>query len=124
MTCTKRAYNTQAAAQAKLEDIIANYKETGSGGKSWRRLNVYRCKACSLWHIGRANSYHAAPKTPKGPTPGDLRRAARKAAAKAAKATMYADYTDTLRICKILADRQIALYEALGIKPRTPNSAQ
>ena len=94
------------------------------GGKSWRRLNVYRCKACSQWHIGRSNSYDAAPKQPKGPTPGELRRAEKRAAEKAAKQAQFADYTDNLRICKILIDRELARMEAMGIKPLPVTKAE
>ncbi|HUC30021.1 MAG TPA: hypothetical protein VMR80_10570 [Candidatus Acidoferrum sp.] len=72
-----------------------------------------------MWHLGRANSYEAAPKQP-GPKPltaGQQRRAEKKAAEKAAHQALYADYVDTLRICRLLADRQMALYAALGVKP-------
>lgn len=119
MTCQKTPYGTHAQAQAALDRIVQEHKRTGKGGKSWKRLNVYRCKNCSMWHLGRANSYSAAKPQP-GPkllTAGQLRRAERKAAEKAAHQALYADYADTLRICKILADRNMALYEALGVKP-------
>ncbi len=52
-------------------------------------------------------------------TPGQQRRAERKAAERAVHDKLFADYTDTLRICKILVDRELARYAALGIKPRT-----
>lgn len=84
------------------------------------------CTKCSMWHLGRANHY---PKTVpvKGPTPGELRRAAaRKAKRDADRAkhdAMYADYAYTLRICRTLVDREIARMEALGVPKRNSSAA-
>jgi hypothetical protein len=106
-------------------DHLARARQVGNGGHGIKHLNVYECPCGEGWCVGRAwrakrEAQVVQPKAEPatGLSPGQQRRAAKKAAEKAAKQQMYADYTDTLRICKILADRNMALYEALGIKPR------
>ena len=120
MKCNEKVfYHTQAQAEEALAVVIAKHPKDPRN----KFLRVYVCHRCGLYHVGHQRSKYvpkqlAAPKQPKGPTPGELRRAEKRKAAKEAKQQMFADYHDTLRICKILADRQIALYELLGIKPR------
>lgn len=122
MNCTDKLHHkTEREARNHLA-----WARKQPGGHGIKHLNVYECPCGTGWCVGRAwrskrETEAAQPKSAPGPklTAGQQRRAAKKAEAKAAKQQMFADYTDTLRICKILADRQIALYEALGIKPRS-----
>jgi hypothetical protein len=120
MLCKNKVpYPSGAVAESARQKYISEHKTD----KRNARLVCYHCRVCGLWHLGHSRRKPqpaaAAPKKVKGPTPGELRRAAKRAAEKAAKQALFADYQDTLRICKILADRQFALYAALGIKPRT-----
>jgi hypothetical protein len=120
MSCSKKSYTTQAEAQAALARCIASAKETGRGGKSWRRLNAYQCRTCRLWHLGRADT-GAFPKKivqPPKQSPGKLRRQAAKEADHAQRQAFYADYHHTLSFCKMLVDREIARMEALGVPKR------
>jgi|SRR5215469_15795599 len=123
--CTKKSYASEAEALAVLELTVATAKRTGKGGKSYKRLNAYKCQCCGLWHLGRANEVFAPPV--KGPTAGELRRAekrkAKRDAERAAHDALYADYTDTLRICRMLVDREISRMEALGVPKRTAGTA-
>ena len=90
-------YATEAQATAVLTRDVARYKRTGTGGTSWKRLVVYRCWNCKLWHLGRASK--AGPPV-KPPTAGDLRRAAKRSAKeadpKAARAELYKDWQETI----------------------------
>jgi hypothetical protein len=124
MKCKEKVpyHNREMAAEA-LRAIIAKNKRDPRN----KQLVVYNCRDCGLWHVGhlrRRLLNQPAPRVPapkpavKTPTPGQLRRAAAKAAAKAAHDAMFADYTDTLRIARILADREIARLEALGVPKR------
>ncbi len=131
MNCTsgKKYHATERSALNHLTWARKQRHQEGSTGL--KHLNVYQCEECAGWHVGRAwrgkreaQAAQPAAKKAKGPTPGQQRRAATKAAEKAAKQQMYADYTDNLRIMRIMTDREIARMEALGYKPRTPNSAQ
>jgi hypothetical protein len=127
MNCAdKRHHETEREA---LNHLAWAKKQPGSHGLKY--LNVYECPCGQGWCVGRAyrsrrEAQAMQPAAPKGKrqTPGQQRRAAKKAAEKAAKQALFADYQDTLRICKILADRQFALYAALGIKPRKIGEGQ
>jgi len=120
MTCTKRSYATQAEADEALGRAIAQAKRTRRGGTSYKRLNVYRCQQCGLFHLGRGNKLvvHKPAPAPKPPTPGQQRRQQARQSAQAARQAFFADYRQTLEFCRILIDREIARYEALGIPKR------
>src|SRR5689334_22337660 len=69
-------YYSLLQAEDALSRLTEQAKRTGLGGKSWKRLNVFRCG--NHWHIGRANQRPAkrrkpAP-APKPPSTGALRR--------------------------------------------------
>jgi hypothetical protein len=69
-------YHSRAAAERALADLIAHAKQTGQGGTSWKRLNVFPCG--NHYHVGRANQPHRPPKpvpTEKPMTVGQARRA-------------------------------------------------
>ncbi len=122
MKCSEKVF---FHTQAQAEEVRRALLEKNPKDKRNKFLRVYVCQRCGLYHVGHQKSKYApkllaAPKQPKQPTPGELRRAEKRAAAKAAKATMFADYTDNLRIAKILIDRELARYAALGVKPRQP----
>lgn len=54
MRCVKQTYQSEAEAEAALADLVAVHRKTGLGGKSWKRLVVYRCPfTCGGFHIGR-----------------------------------------------------------------------
>jgi hypothetical protein len=57
-------YQSRAAAERALADLIAHAKRTGQGGKSYKRLNVFPCD--THFHIGRSNklpkNFKPAPK--------------------------------------------------------------
>lgn len=78
MQCAKRLYFSEADAEAGLRDLAERVQQTGQGGRSFRRLNVYFCPACRGWHVGRANklpkSFTPASPAKKVPTAGELRR--------------------------------------------------
>jgi hypothetical protein len=69
-------YATQVDAERALAKLVADAKKSGRGGKSYKRLNVFRCG--SHWHVGRANklpvSYQPPASGTKPPSTGDLRR--------------------------------------------------
>jgi len=95
------------------------------GGHGIRHLNAYECPCGNGWCVGRAwrskrevEAAQPAVPTPKQPTAGQLRRAEKRAAEKAAKQQLYADYTETLHICRMMVDREIARMEALGVPKR------
>lgn len=87
MICDKEQYVSSELAEEALRKLTSIAKETGRGNRSWRRLNVYVCRACGYFHVGRANQKPFT-KRQKAPTPGELRRKAKheqKAAEKTAK---------------------------------------
>jgi hypothetical protein len=76
---------------------------------------------------GKREAQAAQPKVEpslKPPTPGQQRRAAKKAAEKADRQALYQDYHDTLVFCQRLTDNEIARMIALGAKPRTIQQPQ
>jgi hypothetical protein len=76
MPCEKIMYGSAVEAEKGRGKLEADAKRTGSIGKSWKRLNSYKCRWCSGWHIGRANSLPARKTvpTPAIPSTGQLRR--------------------------------------------------
>ena len=123
MQCKEKVpHHNRAMADEALRALIAQNKRDPRN----KQLVVYNCRDCGLWHVGhlrRRLTNQPAPPRPKPavkpPTPGQLRRAARKAEERAKHDAFYADYAENLRICKILMDREFARMEALGIKQRT-----
>jgi hypothetical protein len=119
MKCSEKVtYHNAAMAEAARVDLIRRNKTD----KRNARLVCYTCRDCGNWHVGhlRRITQQAAPvpKQVKGPKPGQLRRAAAKAAEKVAKQELYADWTETLRFVRLMADREIARMEALGVPKR------
>lgn len=121
MNCAdKRHHKTEREA---LDHLAGARKR--NGGHGLKHLNVYECPCGEGWCVGRAwrskreaeTAQPAAP-APKQPTAGQLRRAEKRAAEKAAKLQLYADYTETLHICRMMVDREIARMEAAGLRPR------
>lgn len=123
-TCSTR-HQYHATERSALNHLA--WARMQPGGKGIKHLNVFSCQECGGWHVGRSRrgyrerlaSMPKAELASKPLTPGQQRRAERKAAERAVHDKLFADYTDTLRICKILVDRELARYAALGIKPRT-----
>ena len=121
MQCKEKVtYHSAAMAEEARVDMVRRY----SKDKRSTRFVCYVCRDCGLWHVGHLRSSliekpAAAPKQPKGPTPGEQRRAAAKAAEKAERQKFYQDYHDTLVFCRQLTDRRMAELVALGAKPRT-----
>lgn len=119
MQCKEKVvYHNAALAEAARVDMVRrNPKDPRN-----KTLVCYTCRDCGHWHVGHLRSRPqpaaATPKKVKGPTPGQQRRAAKKLAEKQAKQKMFADYHENLQIAKILIDRELARYAALGIKPR------
>ena len=78
MPCAKIMYGSAAEAEKGRRELVSQAQRTGRGGKSWKRINAYKCRACPGWHIGRANSQHASYRktepTPTIPSTGELRR--------------------------------------------------
>lgn len=74
----KFSYATPAAADTALVQARREYKANGRDGKSWKRLNVYRCPDCQRWHIGRSSKPPVKPAPPENaqrvPSTGELRR--------------------------------------------------
>jgi len=75
MNCNHVPYYSLADAESAMRKLIADAKRTKKGGKSWRRLNVFPCG--NHFHVGRANKLETR-KPEKGPSPGDIRRKARR----------------------------------------------
>lgn len=130
MNCTDKLHH-KTEREALNHLAWARRQRHQEGSQGLKHLNVYKCPCGEGWCVGRAwrgkreaQAAQPAAKKPKGPTPGQLRRAERKAVEKAAKQAQFADYTDNLRIAKILIDRELARYAALGMKPRKQGEAQ
>lgn len=71
-----QVYATRAAAEKDMAALIKHAKQSGQGGKSYKRLNVFPCG--NHFHVGRANQPHRPPKpapTEKPMTVGQARRA-------------------------------------------------
>lgn len=72
-----QVYATRTAAEKDMAALIKHAKQTGQGGKSYKRLNVFPCG--NHFHIGRANKNPAAivtkRKTEKPLTVGQALRA-------------------------------------------------
>jgi hypothetical protein len=124
MECKKKiCYHDAAIA----EDARQRYIRENKTDKRNDRLVCYKCRDCGKWHLGhlrRIAQAALAPKPPKGPTPGELRRAAKRAAEKAERQKFYQDYHNTLVFCQQLTDNEIARMIALGATPRTVQSQQ
>jgi hypothetical protein len=102
------------------------------GGQRLRSLNVYQCPCGGGWCVGRDGRDAAAARRQRDArlaiaplpqttlTPGQQRRAEKRAAEKAEHDALYADYHQSLLICRMLTDREIARMEALGIPRCTP----
>ena len=112
----KITHTTVELAAAARQSLIDD------GGDA-ETLEVYQCFACQGFHVGhkrKAKQQAAAPTHKvKGPTPGQQRRAAARAAEKAERQKFFQDYHDTLVYCNHLRDNEIARMIALGAKPRT-----
>lgn len=106
MNCADKLHHkTEREALNHLAWARKQRHQEGSTGL--KHLNVYKCLCGEGWCVGRAwrgkreaQATQPAAKRPKGPTPGQQRRAEKKAAAKAAKAKLYQDYHDTLVFCQ------------------------
>lgn len=74
----KFAFATEAEAQAECQRLRYAAKQSGEGGKSWKRLHTFACG--KHFHIGRANSYAKLKPTPakRIPTTGQLWRRLRR----------------------------------------------
>jgi hypothetical protein len=111
------------AAQAACDVHIADAKHNGLEGKSWKRLHVYRCRVCLLWHVGHSKEKlpdwrkerqeRQAAQQPKTLTEGQARRKAeherKKAERHAQRAKLFEDYAENLRYCDILLARELLL---------------
>src|SRR6266849_2033998 len=116
-------YADRMAAQAACEEHIADAKRNGLQGKSWKRLNIYRCRLCGNWHVGHAKEKlpdwrkerqeQQAAQQPKHLTEGQARRKAeherKKAERHAQRAKLFEDYAENLRYCDILLARELLL---------------
>jgi hypothetical protein len=60
-----QVYATRTAAEKDMAALIKHAKQSGQGGKSWKRLNVFPCG--NHFHVGRANKLpkNCAPPAPK-----------------------------------------------------------
>lgn len=130
MNCTDKLHH-QTEREALNHLAWARKQRHQEGSQGLKHLNVYKCPCGEGWCVGRAwrskreaQARQPAAKKPKGPTPGQLRRAERKAAEKAVKAKLYQDYHDTLVYCHRLTAKEIARMIALGAKPRTVQPQQ
>jgi len=47
-------YQTQEAAQRACDEHVRDARRHGLEGKSWRRLNTYKCYKCRMWHVGHS----------------------------------------------------------------------
>src|SRR5258706_10581634 len=112
MDC-KQKITFRSAAIA--EDARLGYVAAHKTDRRNPRLTVYTCNHCGKFHLGHLRrkpvTVQAAPPV-KQPTPGDLRRAEKRAAKadarKAARAAWYADWSDTLRHIEWLIARDFA----------------
>ena len=124
MNCTEKLHHkTKREALDHLAWARKQRHQEGSHGL--KHLNVYECPCGGGWCVGRAwrgkrEAEAAQPEAPKVKelTPGQQRRAAKKAAEKAERQKFYQDYHDTLVFCQQLTDRRMAELIALGAKPR------
>lgn len=79
-TCTKKAYTTEAHAQADLGKLKALYK--AKQVPDWKNLNTYQCPDCDFFHLGHSfKTFRKAQQgkatsipAPKVPSHGELRR--------------------------------------------------
>jgi predicted amidophosphoribosyltransferase len=78
MKCGKKTYITQQAAEETLARLKIKYRKNRVCGNSYKRLESYRCPACGLWHLGRANklpkNYSKPAPAPKAQSLGAIRR--------------------------------------------------
>jgi hypothetical protein len=82
MPCTKQSYLTEAHANAAQKKVAASFQRAGRG-RDYKFLEAYECRACGLFHLGRAwktarklaNHFtEKAPAPAPVPSTGDLRR--------------------------------------------------
>src|SRR6478752_3175080 len=99
-----KTYYSRAEADQALKRDIAQYKRTGQGGKSWKRLCVFPCG--KHFHIGRANTlpktYRPIEPEMKPPTAAELRRKLKRDAKAAER--QRAHILRTVDACGNLAD--------------------
>jgi hypothetical protein len=128
----KMHHQTEREAYDHLAWARKTARKQIGGGKELRHLGIYRCSCGAGWCVGRSwktrRAMEAAQPKPDKTTnrlsSGQQRRMEKHAAEKAARQAMYADYHQTLQFCKMLVDRELARYEALGIKPRAQGEKQ
>jgi len=130
MNCADKLHH-KTERQALNHLAWARKQRHQEGSQGLKHLNAYQCPCGEGWCVGRKwrskrETEAAQPKAAPEPklTAGQQRRSAKRAAEKAAKQAMFADYTDNLRICQILIDRELTRMAALGIKPRAPQPQQ
>jgi len=117
MNCAdKRHHKTEREALNHLAWARKQRHQEGSHGL--KHLNVYECPCGEGWCVGRAwrskrEAQAAQPKAEPATvlTPGQQRRAAKKAAEKAARQTFYADWHDTLMHVARMVDAEIRRME-------------
>ena len=114
-----------ATERDALNDLAWMRKQPG--GHGLKHLNVFQCKECEGFHVGRAwrgsrEIRATLPKpepTPKPLTEGQQRRKARIKAEFDARQAVYADWHDTLMHVRLMVDAEITRLEALGVPKRT-----
>src|SRR5580658_2902762 len=79
MECGQKIrYQNKSLADEACRKLIADNRQTRKIGKSWKRLNTYRCHQCGYWHIGRHNKlpkdFRPLPPPKKVPSAGEIRR--------------------------------------------------
>jgi len=115
----KRKYRSIELALDALDAI----KAKNNDAQRHKNLKPYRCAICDHWHIGHDHkkaAIIAKPKGPKEPTPGQLRRARRRAAEKAVRAFLWQDRVETLRYLQAAVDREMQAYAAAGRQKVAP----
>jgi hypothetical protein len=123
MNCTDKLHH-KTEREALNHLAWARKQRHQEGSQGLKHLNVYQCPCGEGWCVGRAwrgkrEAQAAQPKATTGLTPGELRRAAKRAAERAEHQKLYQDYHDTLVHCQRLTDHEIARMIALGAKPRS-----
>jgi hypothetical protein len=120
-------HKTQADAQCALDAHVQDAKRNGLEGKSWKRLNVYRCHVCGSCHVGHAKqswpeNKTAEPQQEKPLTEAQARRKAgrerKEADRHAQRAKMFEDYAENLRWANAMLDRELALTAAATQRSR------
>lgn len=116
------AYPTQEAVQRACDVHVQDAKQHGAEGKSWKRLNVFLCRACTQWHVGHAKQswpekQSAAPAA-QPLTAGQLRRKEeherKEAARHQQRAQAFADYRENMDYARYLLNRELAATAKAG----------